>query len=110
MSARPDIGRLTARASVEAPVDVMDAGGAIRRSFSIYGQVWAQVKPQRLFMRDEAGRQSGVVTHIIIFRSIAGFSCDWRLRLGDRLFLVDSFDDGDEISGFTRASCQEVRP
>jgi hypothetical protein len=110
MSVRPDIGRLNALASVETPVDVLDEGGAIRRSFSIYGQVWAQVRPQRLFMRDEAGRQSGVVTHVITFRSIAGFSCDWRLRLGDRLFLVDSFDDGDESRGFTRACCHEVRP
>ena len=110
MSARLDIGRLNALATVESPVDVIDAGGATLRSFSVYGQVWTQIRPQRLFMRDEAGRQSGVVTHVITFRSIAGFSCDWRLRLGDRLFLVDSFDDGDEISGFTRASCQEVRP
>lgn len=110
MSARPDIGRMNALATFESPVDVMDAGGATLRSFSLYGQVWAQIRPLRLFSRVEAGRLAGVVTHIITFRSISGFSCDWRLRLGERLFLVVSFDDGDEISGFTRALCQEVRP
>ena len=110
MSPRPRIGRMNALATVEAPVDVMDAGGATLRSFSVQGQVWAQIRPLRLFMRGEGGRQSSLVTHIVTFRSIAGFSCDWRLRLGERLFLVDSFEDGDEISGFIRACCQEVRP
>lgn len=110
MNRRPYLGRLNALVTVEIPQDALDAGGATRRSFSVYGQVWAQIKPIRLFMRAEAGRQSGVVSHMIIFRAIAGFSCDWRLRRGDRMFLVDSFDDGDEVSGFTRALCQEVRP
>ena len=110
MSARPDIGRMTALVTVEAPQDVMDAGGATRRSFGVHGQVWAQIRPARASMRFEAGRPSGVVSHMLAFRSIAGFSCDWRLRLGARLFLVDSFEDGDEAPGFTRAFCQEVRP
>lgn len=110
MSAHPDIGRMNALLSVETPQDVLDAGGATRRSFSVTGQVWAQIRPARLFMRGEAGRLSGVVSHMLVFRSIAGFSCDWRLRLGERMFLVESFDEGDEAPGFTRAFCQEVRP
>jgi head-tail adaptor len=107
---RPEVGRLNALVTVEVPQDVIDAGGATRRSFNVYGQVWAQIRPTRLFMRGEAGRQNGVITHMLTFRSIAGFSCDWRMRQGDRVFVVESFDDGDEISGFTRALCQEVRP
>ena len=110
MNRRPYVGSLNALVTVETPQDLIDGGGATRRSFSTFGQVWAQIKPTRLFMRVEGGRQSGLVSHMITFRAIAGFSCDWRLRQGERVFLVDSFDDGDEVSGFTRALCQEVRP
>jgi head-tail adaptor len=101
---------MKALVTVEAPQDLIDGGGATRRSFAVIGQVWAQIRPVRQFLRVEAGRPSGVVSHMLTFRSMPGFSCDWRLRLADRLFLVLSFDEGDEAMGFMRACCEEVRP
>ena len=104
------IGSMRHLVSAEAPVDVTDATGATIRSYSVYGQVWANIRPMRQAQRFEAGQRSGVLSHVLVFRSIPGFGADWRLRLGARLFQVISFDDGDDCKGFTRAYCEEASP
>ena len=102
------IGTMRHLMSAEAPVDVTDATGATIRSYSAVTQVWANIRPMRQAQRFEADQRSGVLSHMLVFRSIPGFGADWRLRLGARLFQVISFDDGDDCKGFTRAYCERA--
>ena len=104
------LGSMRHLVTVEVPQDTIDASGASHRSFYVFGQAWCHIQPVSLLSRFEADRKSGVVTHMITFRSIAAFSADWRFRLNARVFQVLAFDDGDENKGFTRASCEEVTP
>ena len=110
MSTPVFIGAMRHLISVEAPADVMDGTGATIRSYSAVTQVWANIRPMRRAQRFEADQRSGVLSHMLVFRSIPGFGADWRLRLGARLFQVISFDDGDDCKGFTRAYCEEATP
>ncbi len=96
--------------TVEAPIEVTDETGATIRTFSPLAQVWCNIRPVRQTTRFEAGKRDGVLSHVLIFRSIPSFGADWRLRLGPRLFQVLAFDDGDARKGMTRASCEEVSP
>ena len=104
------IGTMRHLVTAEAPVDVTDDAGATIRSYSAYGQVWCHVRPMKQAARFEADQRSGVMSHMLIFRSIPGFGADWRLRLGARLFRVLAFEDGDGSKGFMRAYCEETTP
>ena len=104
------IGTMRHLVTAEAPVDVVDDAGATLRSFSVHSQVWCHIRPMKQSLRFEADQRSGVLSHMLIFRSIPSFGADWRLRLGAREFRVLSFEDGDVCKGFTRAFCEEVTP
>ena len=110
MSARPDIGQLRHRLTIESPGDTPDDEGGVTRVYTASGALWAQIRTLGSVARRAAERDEAVVTHHILFRSTPALTCDMRLRLGARLFRILALDNLDERQTFMRAHCEEIRP
>ena len=102
-----DPGALTARLSLEQPVEEQDGQGGVSIAFAALGSVWCRVEPVSTVLEEEAGAEAAIATH----RIWMGYREDIRrglyFRKGLRLFRVLSVIDPDETKRFLKVTVEE---
>ena len=109
MTARPPLGAFRARLVLEAPVEVADEAGGVRRDFAPVATLWGRIAPVSASPGWAAESPGAVVTHRVTLRARAGLDAAMRLRRGRRLFLIRAAFDPDERGRLTVCLCEEVR-
>ena len=110
MSANLPVGARRRLLTLETPVDTLDDNGGVSRTYIAAATRWGRVTPKSDDMVFRADQQQENVTHEILFRSYPGLTGAMRFRLGDRVFQILAFDEGDEKGATMRALCEEIRP
>jgi head-tail adaptor len=109
MSARPFIGRMLSRVTLQTPASTIEASGFQSRVYTNSSSLWAHIRSLRMAARFGADRQEAVVTHLVTFRALADFKAGCRFVEGARIYEALSFEDCEGAPGFMRAFCEEVR-
>lgn len=84
-------GRLRTRLTLEEPVEVPDGQGGVTRSYQTLATLWASLEALRGRADIRADALGVSITHRIIIRSGAILSVQHRLRLGERLFVIEAY-------------------
>lgn len=108
MSARPAIGALRHRVTIEAPVDVADDVGGFVRSFNAVAQVWAHVAPlgaSDAFIEQRL-EQSRLYAATIRWRS--DVAAQMRFDFRGRKLVVRTVEDMGERRRFLNCGCEEI--
>jgi SPP1 family predicted phage head-tail adaptor len=102
-----DPGRLTARLTLEAAVETSDGQGGASVSFEEKALAWGMIEPVGFFVEEEAGSITFTLTHRIWLRWRSDIAQGMRLRRGERLFWIGSFEDPDETGRYLICHCEE---
>lgn len=103
----PDPGQMTARLTLQQPMDTSDGQGGVERSWQDVASLWARIEPQTI-LRDEQGEaEIATVTHAITLRHRADLLRGWRLIKGARIFTIRAWRDPDESRRFLLVDCAE---
>ena len=105
-----DPGALSARLTLEGPVETPDGQGGAERGFAALATLWAAIEPVAARADEAAGTLPVTVTHRIWLRRRDGLSGGMRLRKGARLFTIRAARDPDETGRYTLCDCEETRP
>ncbi len=105
-----DLSQMRARIVIEAPVETPDAAGGVTRSFAAQATVWAQVKPVKAADAPPAALPGQTVSHRVTLRWRAGLTTGHRLRLGARVFALQTVYDPDERRRTLVCLAREVKP
>ena len=89
----PAIGAMRRHFAVEAPVAGTDGGLTHELRFLAWGAIETRASDVVIRLRARAGLQPG-----------------WRLRLGMRLFQIESVQGDETASGFIACTCRELAP
>ncbi len=108
MSARPTIGALRSRLTIEAPIDAPDDIGGFVRGFAPLAQVWGRIETlnanaQFVEQRIEQARRIAVT-----IRWRADVTSQMRFDFRGRKLLIISVEDTDETRRFLRCLCEEI--
>ncbi len=102
-----DPGGLTARLTLEAPVDAPDGQGGASRTWSAVASLWARIEPVTASVGEEAGGGRVTITHAIWMRHRGDVSSGMRLVKGGRVFVVETAHDPDESGRYLLCRCRE---
>lgn len=105
-----DPGLLSARLTLERPVETGDGQGGVTRTYETVTTLWARIEPVSAASREEAGAERAIVTHRIRLRRRDDISGGMRFRKGARVFVIRAARDPDETGRFTLCDCTEERP
>ena len=105
-----DPGALSARLTLEQPVETPDGQGGVERGFSALATLWALIEPVVARADEAAGTLPVTVTHRIWLRRRGDLAGGMRLRKGARLFAIRTFRDPDETGRYTLCDCEEIKP
>jgi len=108
MSARPTIGDLRQRVTIEAPVDAPDDVGGFIRGFTPIAQVWARIERSGAEEQFVEQRLEQATRRVVTIRWRADVSSQMRFVFRDRKLLVKSVEDADETRRFLRCLCEEI--
>lgn len=102
-----DPGRLTARLTLERPVETPDGQGGATLAFDTVAHCWALVEPIAMPEALERGQDRFRVSHRIRLRHRDDLTAGMRLRLGARIFTIRSHRDPDGTGRVTVCRCEE---
>ncbi|WP_330084155.1 phage head closure protein [Methylocystis iwaonis] len=107
MSARPTIGAMRQRVTLEAPTDAQDDVGGIIRIYAPLARLWAQIETQGAEEQfiEQRLEQSRKVTVTIRWR--ADVQSQMRFDFRGRKLIIKSVADIDEMRRFLRCLCEE---
>jgi len=103
------IGELRHRLVHETPVEVADGAGGVRRSFLTVDALWGAIETTAA-PEEIADRPGAVLTHTISLRAPATLAPGDRLRLGARVFTVETVSDPDGRGRRLVCRCREETP
>lgn len=107
MSARPTIGAMWQRVTLEAPTDTQDDVGGVIRLYAPIAQLWARIETlgageQFVEQRLEQSRKAAVT-----IRWRGDVQSQMRFDFRGRKLLVRGVEDIDEKRRFLRCLCEE---
>ncbi|MDJ0449049.1 phage head closure protein [Methylocystis sp. JR02] len=107
MSARPMIGAMRQRVTLEAPTDARDDVGGIIRIYAPLVRLWAQIETQGAEEQfiEQRLEQSRKVTVTIRWR--ADVQSQMRFDFRGRKLIIESVADINEKRRFLRCLCEE---
>ncbi|BDV33348.1 phage head closure protein [Methylocystis iwaonis] len=107
MSARPTIGAMRQRVTLEAPTDARDDVGGFMRLYTPLARLWAQIETQGAEEQfiEQRLEQSRKVTVTIRWR--ADVQSQMRFDFRGRKLIIKSVADIDEKRRFLRCLCEE---
>lgn len=108
MSARPTIGSLRQRVTIEAPIDAPDDLGGFARSFAPLAQVWAKVETARANEQFAEQRLEQSRTLAVTIRWRADVQSQMRFDYRGRKLVIRSVEDSDESRRFLKCLCEEI--
>ncbi len=101
------IGNLRTRLGVYVPQTTPDELGGVQRTWVLYGQVWAHIKPNTASERAENGRAAIIKTYRITIRWQRDFPERARLLWDERTLRVLTASDPDNRSERLHLICEE---
>lgn len=108
MSARPTIGAMRQRVTLEAPTDTQDYVGGIIRLYTPLARLWAQIETQGVeeqFIEQRLEQSRKVVVTI---RWRADVQSQMRFDFRGRKLIIRGVEDIDEKRRFLRCLCEEL--
>ena len=102
-----DPGQMTARLDLEAPQTDPDGQGGAAVTWQVIASLWARIEPVSSLITEEAGSESGRISHRIWVRFRGDIAAGQRLRKGARIFVVRLVRDPDETRRFLVCQCEE---
>jgi len=102
-----DPGGLTARVTLEVPVDAPDGQGGVTVTWSAVANLWARIEPVMASPGEEAGGGRVTITHAIWMRHRGDVAAGMRLLKGARVFVVETAHDPDESGRYVLCRCRE---
>ena len=109
MSGRSLIGAMRHRLVHETPVEAPDGMGGVVRVFLAVDALWGAIETSAA-PTVSADRPVAALTHRITVRAPAIIEPGDRLRLGERLFLIEALHDPDGSGRRLVCRCREERP
>lgn len=103
-----DPGRLRARLTLEAPVEVADGAGGVVRGYAAAATLWAEVVALGARAAVVAEARGATATHRIRIRRRGDVTTRHRLRRGDRLWHIAALAD-DTSGRFLLIDAEERR-
>lgn len=103
-------GRLRLRLVLEVPEESQSPAGEVAITYRAVDERWGEVTPLSGRELDEARAVVARVTHRVRLRRVGGLVHRARLRLGDRVFGVESVVDQDERGRMLECLCVEEAP
>lgn len=108
MSARPTIGGLRRRVTIETPVDVADELGGFTRGFAPLAQVWANI--ETLGAREDFVEQrlEELRRLAVTIRWRDDVKSQMRFDFRGRKLVIKGVEDPDERRRFLKCLCEEI--
>ncbi len=104
---RPGIGALRRRMTLEQPTRVADGGGGVTTSWSPVADLWAELIGLSGAEQFVADGPQGRVTHRITIRKRTDVAPAMRLRMGLRLFHIETVMGRDDPEPYLRILAEE---
>ena len=108
MSARPRIGALRHRVTLEAPLDVPDDAGGFSRSFAPLAQLWARIEASEAREQFEEQRLEQARRLMVTIRWRGDVASQMRFDFRGRKLLIRGVVDADETRRFLLCACEEM--
>ncbi|WP_445304317.1 phage head closure protein [Neorhizobium sp. SOG26] len=102
-----DPGQLTARLSLETATATPDGQGGATTTWTEAASLWARIEPVSFQLRQDAGAETGTITHRVWMRFRQDIQAGQRLRKGERVFVVKLVRDPDETERYLVCQCEE---
>ena len=100
-------GRLRHRVDLQSVAESQSGTGAVKRSWSTYATVWAEVRPAQGGERFTAQRVTAETTHTVRIRWRSGVTTADRVKFGARVFEIESILNPDERDRELVLLCKE---
>lgn len=91
-----DPGQLKTRLVLQQPVETPDDQGGVARTWTSYGNAWAQVTPLAARNAVDADSDGATQSYRIVMRSNFSLSLQHRLVDGARIYAITAIRDGDD--------------
>jgi SPP1 family predicted phage head-tail adaptor len=108
VSARPTIGSLRQRVTLEAPVDTQDEVGGFSRSYAPIALLWADIETLGAREQFDEQRLEQSRTCAVTIRWRADVASQMRFDYRRRKLLIRGVEDKDERRRFLRCLCEDV--
>jgi SPP1 family predicted phage head-tail adaptor len=108
VSARPTIGALRQRVTIEAPVDVPDDNGGFTRSYASLAQVWARIETTGARAQFSEQRLEQSRSHTVTIRWRGDVTSQMRFDFRGRKLAIQGVEDSDERRRFLTCACEEI--
>lgn len=108
MSARPSIGAMRARLSLEKPVDAIADAGAIVRTWTLVANIWAHLAVRTATGEFAADSESPAVTWDVSIRWRGDVVAPMRFRAADRVLAIRACFDPDATRRVLVCRCEET--
>jgi len=95
-----DPGQLRTRLVLQQPVETPDGQGGVVRTWSSFGNAWAQVTPLGASHTNEADSEAATQRYRIVMRSNFSLTLQHRLVDGARIYTISAIRDGDKDRRF----------
>jgi SPP1 family predicted phage head-tail adaptor len=102
-----DPGQMTARLDLEAPQVLPDGQGGATVTWQVTASLWARIEPVSFVVSEQAGAESGRISHRIWLAYRQDVVTGQRLRKGGRVFAIKLVRDPDETARYLVCQCEE---
>jgi len=103
------IGRMRRRVTIQSPQKTEDGMGGHTISWSDVAEVWAEIEPLRGTEYFYAHQIKNEVSHRVRIRFRSDITEEMRIKLGDRVFNIESILDIEEAHRFLEILCIEEK-
>jgi SPP1 family predicted phage head-tail adaptor len=108
VTARPTIGALRQRVTIEAPVDVSDDAGGMIRSYAAIARVWADIESSGAGEEFDQQRLEQFQMHIVTIRWRDDVKSQMRFDFKGRKLAIRSVEDDGERRRHLKCRCAEI--
>ena len=102
-----DPGQMTARLTLEIPVETPDGQGGVTQTFLETASAWALIEPVGAALEEQASCEIFRRTHRIWLRFRTDIAAGMRLRKGGRIFWIGGTQDPDDSRRYLICHCEE---
>jgi SPP1 family predicted phage head-tail adaptor len=104
------IGAMRHRLTLEAPVEVPDLAGGVRRSWVAVATVWASIEPREARPSIFGDAPVNLATHRVTIRWRSDVTAANRLVAGNRILAIRAISDPDERRSWLVLTVEETGP
>jgi SPP1 family predicted phage head-tail adaptor len=83
-------GKLRNYVTIQTYTNTQNAYGETAKSWATYASVWCEIRNPYGKEIEQAGQQKATLTHVLVWRHLAGVTPDMRVLFGTRVFQIVS--------------------